>query len=383
MNGQPREAVRDGPLTPGPANASLAPRQRQAPEATLLFEDDHTRIEHHPATDASRPSSELLISFDPLLYLWPKPAFALDFVRRLGADVVTVRRKREHFYQALSREVFTAAVAPLLPRYTRVLAYGSSLGAYAALYYGRDLDCTALAVSPRVSVHPEFGTRHWQQQVDWRHECLDARAVARCRALIAYDPREPVDQRYLAHEILRQFPAAEVLRVPFSGHPSTHMLNEIGHLGPMVRALLAGQQPPTLDRRSRRWQSPTWCQVVADLASARGRLPLASRLAERAVELRPRSTLTQRALGRVRTLQGDWAGAVAALEAAAAVDPDDLLTQSMLAHARRGLEGEPAPSALSAIKPPAAALRVDPALAPPPLSGWQRLRAKVSRWMRS
>jgi hypothetical protein len=301
----------------------------------VLLDDQDHHIEWHVRTDPG--AAALVVCFDPLLQLWPAPAFGLDFMRRLGADVVTVQRKHEHFYQTLSRETLSALLSPLLPRYRRVLMYGSSLGAYAALYFGRDLDVLAIAASPRVSVHPLYGTAHWQARQAWRHLRLDPAQPARCRALIAYDPRECQDERYLQGEVLPQFPRAQVLRVPFSGHPSIQMLQEIGYLGPLLRAALAAKPLPQLNRRAGRWTSSAWCVDVAERALARQRVALGARLAERAVALRPRSVLTQRALARARLLQQRWADARTALQAAQALAPQDAMTATLLAQADAAL----------------------------------------------
>jgi hypothetical protein len=302
---------------------------------SVLLDDQDHHIEWHVRTDPA--AAALVVCFDPLLQLWPAPAFGLDFMRRLGADVVTVQRKHEHFYQTLSRETLSALLSPLLPRYRRVLMYGSSLGAYAALYFGRDLDVMAIAVSPRVSVHPLYGTAHWQARGDWKHLRLDLAQPARCRAFIAYDPRETQDQRYLQTEVLPQFPQAQVMLVPFSGHPSTQMLQETGYLGPLLRAALAGQPAPLLNRRAGRWASSAWCTDVAERALRRHRVALGAHFAERAVTLRPRSVLTQRALARARLLQQRWADARTALQAAQALAPQDAMTAALLAQADAAL----------------------------------------------
>ncbi|EFK95526.1 hypothetical protein LDC_2463, partial [sediment metagenome] len=301
-----------------------------------LHDDARVRIERHPAAAGS---GTVVITFDPLLYLWPKPPFGMDFLRRQGVDVIAVQRKDEHFYQALSREVFHRAVQPQLARYTRVVAYGSSLGAYAALYYGRDLDCEAIASSPRVSVHPVFGVKTWQDKVAFAHERFDPARTPRCRAIVLYDPREAMDRRYMGGEVLPQFPTARVLRVPFAGHPVTQFLGDIGFIAPFVRAVVAGREPPLLDRRQGRLRSATYFQVMAELCARRGRLPLANELVERSLALRSSNMLAHRTRGLVKTLRRDWPEAVASLEHALQLGPDDPLTLAMLGRARKGLAG--------------------------------------------
>jgi hypothetical protein len=334
-----------------------------APPVTVavLFEDDEVRIDHLVQPN---PSKVLVIVFDPLLYLAAKPHFGQDFLRKIGVDVVAVRKKSENFYQPLSRETFVGVVQPLLARYRRVVGYGSSLGAYAALYYCRDLDCDVVASSPRVSVHPRFGAKVWQRTANWRHQAFGTDREPRCRATVIYDPKEPIDRRYIEGEVLPQFGHAQVLRVPYSGHPSNHFLSEIGFIAPFVRAVIAGTEPPRVDRRLRT-RSATYFQVLAELCAQRAKPRWAETLIERSLALNAKNLLAQRTRARIQMLRGKWAEAVASLEQALAVSPNDALTQSMLAKARDGLSGSlpTAPAASSPALPPR----------------WRRLRGWLAR----
>lgn len=301
--------------------------------STVLLDDEHVRIEH---LSRGGEGSALAITFDPLLYLWTKPPFGHEFLQKQGLDVVIVRKKAENFYQPLSREVFEAAVVAVAARYARVVAYGSSLGAYAALYFCCNQPWTVIASSPRVSVHPVFGTRVWQQRGEWRHEQFAAGTPARCSAVIIYDPYDPIDRRYLNGEVLPQFPQAEVVRVPFAGHPANHFLADIGYIAPYVRALLAGTAPPPLQRRANRGRSATYHQVLALLCVQRGHVAWADALVQRALALNPKSMLAHRTQGLVRLAQRRWGEAQAALESALAVDPHDPYTRGLLKKALAG-----------------------------------------------
>lgn len=335
---------------PGTAPAA-APALPPAPatHVSVLLDDADSRIEWH-VLDGGAPARPLFVTFDPLMVLWPKPPFGLDFLLRQGVDVVAVRRKHEHFYQPLTRAAFAQALAPVLAQAQAqgraVIAYGSSLGAYAALYYGRDLDARVIALSPRVSVHPEFGNETWRERAAWRHEALDDGRPARCRATVAYDPREPIDRRFIDEALRPAFPQATWMRLPFTGHPVTQFLADTHHLSRWIRALAAGQAEPVLDRRAGRRLSATWFQVTADLCARRGRLALADALVTRSLALRDRSMLAHRTRGLVKTLQRDWPEALVSLERALSFDAADPLTQSMLARVRKamGATGAPEPA---------------------------------------
>lgn len=299
----------------------------------VRHDDEQIRIDWFAQ---SKSSSVLVITFDPLLYLADKPHFGENLLRKLPVDIVAVRKKDENFYQSLSREAFVAAVQPVLRRYRRIVAYGSSLGAYAALYFCRDIDCEVIASSPRVSAHPDYGAKAWQSKVEFRHQPFAAIVQPRCRAIVIFDPHEPQDRRYIEGEVLPQFPQAEVMRVPYSGHPSNHFLGEIGYIAPFVRAVVAGAARPMLNRRQR-VRSSTYFQVLAAQCAQRGKPRWAGALIERSLVLNPRNTLAHRTLARLRLQQERWAEAVVALESALRLSPEDALTHSLLKQAREQL----------------------------------------------
>jgi tetratricopeptide (TPR) repeat protein len=313
--------------------------------STVLLDDEQVCIEH---LQRGGKDSALVITFDPLLYLSTKPPFGHEFLNKQGLDVVAVRKKSENFYQPLSRAAFEAAVLPIARRYARVVGYGSSLGAYAALYFCRDQPWTVIASSPRVSVHPVFGHQAWQQRFEWRHERFDAITPARCRAIIIYDPYDPIDRRYLQGEVLPQFAQADVIRLPFAGHPANNFLADIGYIAPYVRAVLSGTAPPPLRRRLGRTRSATYFQVLALLCLQRGRVGWADALIQRAVVLNRNRLLVQRTLGLVRLAQRRWSEAESAIDLALSINPNDPYTIALLKQARAGpLEAAPVPAPTS------------------------------------
>lgn len=356
-------------MTGTPARAAPVDHVREGARACdVLLDDAQVRIEHFHRGGEGRT---LVVTFDPLLYLWDRPPFGHEFLLKQSLDVVAVRKKTENFYQPLSREAFEAAVGPVAARYRRVVSYGSSLGAYAALYYGRDEPWIVIASSPRNSTHPIYGTLAWQQQQPWQHEAFSPGTTPRCRALILYDPREPTDRRYLDGEVLPQFPEAEVWRVPFSGHPSNQFLVEIGFIAPFVRAVLADEQPerwPRLARRQRRRQSPTYFQVLAQLCLAHGHLDWSEALVQRALALNPNRMLSLRVAGMIALERQRWDDAVDLLQTALSLSPADPLTQFYLRKAQARGEALPL-AAPDAVDSPTLATRLR--------GWWQRLRSNT------
>jgi hypothetical protein len=330
-------------VKPGPGSGRLAnscsgvqPGPDRFSYPLVLFDDEQICIEYFIRGGAR---ATLVVTFDPLLCLWTRPSFGHDLMRRMAVDVVAVRKKAENFYQPLSRDTFESVVRPVARRYAHVVGYGSSLGAYAALYFGRDEPWTIVASSPRNSTHPLYGGKPWQDRQVFLHERFSTAVAPRCRAIILFDPRDAIDRRYLDSEVLPQFPAAEVHRVPYSGHPSNQFLGDIRFIAPFVRSMVGGQprsDRPSIERRARRAHSATYFHVLALACVEHRHTVVAGALARRSLALQPKCMPAHRVLGMVALAERRWADAAAAFETALALAPEDPLTQSLLRQAQAG-----------------------------------------------
>lgn len=288
--------------SPSPASVPAPPPPSTAgPQVELLLDDEAFRIELHAH---SAGSQTVVLTFDPIMWRLDMRPFGVDFLLRSGVDAICVRKKEENFYQPLSRERLAALLAPVLGRYRRRLAYGSSLGAYAVLYYGEQGFDMVISSSPRVSAHPVHGIEHWQRKVRFRHERLDPARPGRSPAVIFYDPKDEQDRRFVDEEIRPAWPQAQFVPIPYAGHPANQFLAEIGYITPCVRALLQGQPLPPLTRRDKA-RSGMYHQVLAQACLQRRKLRWALTLGERAMQLSPYLNLGRRTLGEIHLARGD------------------------------------------------------------------------------
>ncbi len=259
----------------------------------VLHEDEHIRIEW---TTRGEPGDTVAVTFDPIHVQAGQPAYAGAFLHKAGVDTLAVRKKAEHFYQPLSRESFDSIAAPCLQRYPRRLAYGSSLGAYAVLYFCRDGFDLVISSSPRVSPHPRHGADFWRQRVVFLHEAFDPVEPATSAAVVFYDPHDDLDRQFVQEELRPAWPRARFRPVPYSGHPTNQFLAEIDFIAPFIRSVVAQTPAPELCRR-RKARSATYHQVLA-MGCLRHRKPIwALNLAERALQMNPAVSLARRTRG--------------------------------------------------------------------------------------
>lgn len=279
-----------------PAGTKLPARTQQ-----VVYEDEHVILEWSVRTP---PTQTIAITFDPILVQPTEPAYAASFLHRAGVDTLCVRKKKEHFYQPLSRERFDAVAGPVLAHYCRRLAYGSSLGAYAALYFCAHGFDMVISSSPRVSAHPRFGSPHWQLRVPFQHERFVPEHPASSGAVVFYDPHDAMDQRLVDEELRPAWPRARFLPVPYAGHPANQFLSEIGFISPFVQAVAAGKPPPILDRRRHKARSFTYRHILAMGCLRHGKPHWAESLCWAALAMKPELTGAKLTLGQALLAQG-------------------------------------------------------------------------------
>lgn len=322
----PAAPAGDAKKAVAPAGGAKKPVARPAPpapvfETRVLHEDDDVRFEL--STDRRGPARTLVVTFDPIEVLADQPAYATAFLHAQGADTLAVRKKREHFYQPLSRDEFARVCGAVMRSYSRCLAYGSSLGAYAALYYCGSGCELVIASSPRVSVHPRFGTPRWRLRQAFLHESFDAERPADSAAVVFYDPHEPMDRGLVEQAILPGWSHARLVRVPYAGHPANHFLADIGFITPFVRAAVAGKPPAVAPDRSRKAISPAYRAALAVHCLQRRKPRWARDLAAWALAQRPRDVNIARTLGLAELACGDTAAALPLLRRVHERFPED------------------------------------------------------------
>lgn len=278
----------------------VEPSHESSDIRTLIYDNGITRIEH---VSGASPAPRLAVSFAHygMLDVGGK-GYAEDFLRDRGFDVVAVKCNRNNWFQDLSREVMRDLIAEL-PDYADIVTYGSSMGGYAALYFGGCMEArTCIAISPQFSIDPALPPheQRWAGDaptIDFHHLPLDqvldrdAAAAPATKWYVLYDPLT----RDTAHVALMQAAAPRNIvpvSAPYSGHPSGFMLAECGALSGIFDKIIDGVLP---DVRSMvagtKAQSVSYLFTLAQACDARGHRAAARGLFDRAVELSDRSDI--------------------------------------------------------------------------------------------
>ncbi len=216
--------------------------------------------------------------------------------RNLSSLDVTV--SSNHWFQVAETDAALAAIREVAKNYKRVVAYGSSMGGYAAIACGAAIGAHAtIALSPQSTVDPEKvpWERRWDDDVakiqalcGFPRDDLPALVSPSSEIYVLADPWN-LDGRHLKR-IMAAAPHAQKLLIHGGGHPAGYLALEYQLLSKFVtRAILEGGSVLEWRRlaRERRASSSTYWSRLATYAAARGKFQVARNAALRAVALDP------------------------------------------------------------------------------------------------
>jgi len=217
-----------------------------------------------------------------------RPGFGEAFFQSEGITALHVMSHGNDWFQTSEIQAVIQKIRAASAGAERLLAYGSSMGGYAALRFAGPVGAhAALALSPQYSLDPRkvpFETRWAADQRRIRfHEEIDGRIAGGPRMILAYDPMIEADRRHA--ELFAAATPVELLPLPRAGHPVGGFLNDIRLLRTLVFDALDGSLDTAAFLRAAhagRYGSAHWLANLAEAQPAwRARCAVA--LARRAV----------------------------------------------------------------------------------------------------
>lgn len=163
--------------------------------------------------------------------------FGTGWCQARGWDTVYVAQRKGTQYQQLDQATFAAAMAPICQG-RDVVCYGSSLGGYAALYFGGTIGSRIVAVSPMLPAWPPLG-RSEVDIVPILHKPMEQGPFSPHSPVIIYDPIVSADQKMVEGMVLPAYPASRMIRLEFAGHTVLQMLARIGIINQVLTPLIA------------------------------------------------------------------------------------------------------------------------------------------------
>ena len=170
-----------------------------------------------------------------------RPGFGDAYFRPRRIDAIHVISRDNHWYQHPELPDALAAVAGALAgSRCPVIAYGSSMGGFAALHYGSACGAdVGIALSPQYSVDPAvvpFEDR-WLPDAA-RISFRDEQTVPLPLQYIVYDSVDRQDARHAALFAARS--PTILLRIPHGGHPTGAYINDVGLFDSLFHGVRTG-----------------------------------------------------------------------------------------------------------------------------------------------
>ncbi|MGE5271135.1 MAG: hypothetical protein ACM3JG_15850 [Thiohalocapsa sp.] len=190
-------------------------------------------------------SERLVVTFLPFNEAGRRESegFGERFFATRGVDAIHVIPVDNSWYQYPELPAAAALVKRIAAGYRRVITYGSSMGAYAAIRFGGLVGAAdALALSPQFSIDPRVAPfeARWPGEAASIDYVLERRFPPPFvkRAFIVYDPHSS-DHAHV--ELYR--PSTPLVELPVinAGHLATWILSDLGLLERLVFGVLAGQ----------------------------------------------------------------------------------------------------------------------------------------------
>lgn len=237
--------------------------------AQIVYSSSTLRIVHVPVAG----SAEVVVTF---AHMWPVQGvhldgFGRDFLFRQGLSAVHVTCAENDWYQYPEAPGAMAGLRGLLGRYGRVVTYGTSMGAHAAIRFSGALGAHAvIAAAPQVTIDPDrppFDKRWVKEAARVQFIDDDICADTSGEVFLLFDPR--TEDATHAAAIAARVPVRPI-PLPHSGHSPLMALQELKLLRGLVLDGVAGRLQPErilAEYRARRGDCPTY----RDELSARGR----------------------------------------------------------------------------------------------------------------
>lgn len=173
-----------------------------------------------------------------------KTGFGETFLAKAGVNAVHILASHNHWYQTPEIFEVLAEVRQIAAQASRIVTYGSSMGAYAAIRFAPDLGAhAAVALGPQYSVNPakapfEKRFARFYREDEWLFDEFDAAAYGGINVLMLYDPLD--DDGKHAKLLMSAIPSINPMALPFCGHPVGPVLKQTGLVSSIVKDMAAG-----------------------------------------------------------------------------------------------------------------------------------------------
>ncbi|WJS83801.1 hypothetical protein [Paracoccus sp. TOH] len=201
---------------------------------TVLADHADYRITLHVAS--AQPSQRIVITFGGQPSGLADDGFGTPFCLEHGWDTIYVAQRHGTQFQGLSIQDFQTVVRPVCAG-RDVVTYGSSLGAYAALYYGGAVDARMIAAAPMLPAWRPLKLRAYED-LPVTHGDIKDGPLSRHDPVVIYDPHIRNDTHLIRELVAPAYPNLRPVEVPYAGHTVLVTLSQARLLKPLVLGII-------------------------------------------------------------------------------------------------------------------------------------------------
>lgn len=223
-------------------------------------------------------SATLVVTFTPHVKSPPTAAFAAPFLAKSGLACVAFQALENHWWQTREMETCIEMLEPYLGNFDRIVTYGSSMGAHAALAFSGLLKADAvIAAAPQYSISRHYAPfeKRWPSEARRFPTLFDPAAfISRsAQKTVLFDPSHTADWKQLM--LYGDQENMTLLHVPYSRHNPLRELARVGVLSKIIRGLITGDEGTQSEARQviRRATGQSYNRYVTVLSQRYKRRP--------------------------------------------------------------------------------------------------------------
>lgn len=201
---------------------------------TVLTDHADYRITLHRACE--RPSQRIVITFGGQPSDLADEGFGTPFCLERGWDTIYVAQRHGTQFQGLSIEAFRSATTEFCAG-RDVVTYGSSLGAYAAIYYGGSVNARMIAAAPMLPAWRPLKLRAYSD-LPVTHGDIKDGPLSEHQPVVIFDPKIKNDAHLIRDLAAPAYPNFRAVEVPYAGHTVLVTLSQARLLKPIVLSII-------------------------------------------------------------------------------------------------------------------------------------------------
>ena len=253
---------------------------------------------------------------------------------RNGFDTIAMKISNDDWFQSVPSNVFEVIDSIVnKKKYKKKIACGSSMGGYASIAFSKLLDCDVVIVfSPQYSIEEEFDKR-WESfanKINFKYRISFDSIKSDCKFFIFYDNKDPDDAQVKKLLEILPFDNIQLIKLPFTGHPTALYLSEIGLIKDLVIKIANENSVEGVDFFQNKRHSKTYFDYLSHNLLKRNHNKWSLSAIESAIQIDGKVAVFHRNKSTVLDRLDRVDEAIAAIRVANALDPSNAHLQYLL-----------------------------------------------------